>query len=179
MEKVAPENYDKNDKIPKACTSKWGNNQLHHTRDKLCVHTHHGPHKNQLKELDEERERSSDRKPQINVTQQKVTTKYTQHLSKSMRKQKLGIQHIENKEQNLEFFTDKSKHRKITIFLSLSRKSVYTNAYKIDLKSSNYPGVKVKSTLSWDQKVLHFSKKWHPKIMTRMTNFDFLYKLKG
>ncbi len=31
--------------------------------------------KNQLKELDEERERSSERKPQINVTQQKVTTK--------------------------------------------------------------------------------------------------------
>ncbi len=99
MEKVAPENYDKNDKIAFHCTSKLGNNQLHHTRDKLCVHTHHGPHKNQLKELDEERERSSDRKPQINVTQQKVTTKYTQHLSKdpnTKRKQRQTTRKIQN-----------------------------------------------------------------------------------
>ncbi len=40
------------------------NRRVHDKNDKI-----------QLKELDEERERSSERKPQINVTQQKVTTK--------------------------------------------------------------------------------------------------------
>ncbi len=169
MEKVAPENYDKNDKIPKSVREN-GVIISYTIRGTSCEYTHTMVlSKIQLKELDEERERSSDRKPQINVTQQKVTTKYTQHLSKQPK-------HKAQTKQNDSQITNFKNFRKISIFLSLSRKSVYTNSYKVDLKMAHYPGATIKSTPSWDQKVFGFWKKWHPKIMTRMTKFRCLYK---